>query len=145
MTSLSQALRNAIEVERGAARFYERLAQQAKEPEAKQFLEQMTREEIGHAAALEHKSRELGVELPAQADWRYDSVETVPDWTLADDITLEQALAVALEAEQHAELFYDAIAETAGSGPAADFLRGVARAEAQHVQALSTRIARIKR
>jgi rubrerythrin len=140
MSELKQALRNAIEVERAAARFYSKLAARTKQQDARAFLEGLVAEEDSHAAALEAKSREL-VEgsLPEQPDWHFENVETVPDWTLADDVSLEQALQVALEAEQSAELFYDGLADTT-TGAVSEFFRNVSKNEANHVKAIADMI-----
>jgi rubrerythrin len=142
MSELRQALRNAIEVERAAARFYGKLAALATQAEARSFLERLVVEETAHAEALAAKSAELvDGALPERADWRFETVETVPDWTLADDISFEQALQLALEAEQSAELFYDALASST-TGPVSEFFQNVARNEAQHVQAVAALIAK---
>lgn len=145
MSDLSQALRNAIEVERAAARFYGKLAARTKQPEARAFLERLVGEETSHAVALEAKSRELvDGALPEHPDWHFENIETVPDWTLADDVSFEQALQVALEAEQSAELFYDALAGTT-TGAVSEFFQNVARNEALHVQAIAELIAKPRR
>jgi rubrerythrin len=145
MIELKQAIRNAIEVELAAVRFYRRLAAIATTGATQNFLARMEAEEVKHVAALEKKANEL-VEgtLPASADRYIHHIETVPGWHAADNITLEEALRVALEAEQHAELYYDAMASSLGEGPVGDFLGGMARSEAQHVEALAGLIAQIQ-
>jgi len=141
MTDLRQALRNAIEVERSAARFYQTLAPRAKDPRARSFLERMATEETAHAAGFEEKSRELAEgRLPDWPDMQLEQVETVPDWGCAEDISYAQALQVALEAEQHAELFYDAIADMATSPSVQAFFRQVASNEAAHSKTIAALI-----
>jgi rubrerythrin len=137
MIELKQALRNAIEVERSATRFYDRLAAKTAPGPTRDFLEQMVREETTHAAAFEAKAQELaGGLLPVAPDRRVDTVETIPEWSLAESIGLEEALQIAVEAEQHAELYYDAVADSLGQGPVAEFYRSVADTESRHAQAL---------
>ncbi len=70
------------------------------------------------------------------------TVETIPDWSYAEDISYAQALQVALEAEQHAELFYDAMADSTSAKPVQDFFRQVAEGEAKHVQTVAALIER---
>jgi rubrerythrin len=142
MSDLKKALRNAIEVERGAARFYQSLASSAGDAEARAFLERMVSDEMAHAEALEQKSRELADgKLPDLPDFNMDRVEAIPEWRGVEGITYEQALNVALEAEQHAELFYDALADTA-EGAVQEFFREMTKNEARHVEAVAKQLER---
>ncbi len=143
MSDLKQALRNAIEVERGAERFYRSLASKASDADGRKFLERMVADEKAHAEALEQKSRELvDGKLPEYADYNMDRVERVPEWGNAEGISFEQALQVALEAEQHAELFYDALADTAPTPALQEFFRAMTANEARHVEAVAKQIER---
>ena len=144
MTDLKQALRNAIEVEKAASRFYRDLAARTSDREARSFLEKMTADEMAHAEALERKVKEL-VEgkLPDWPDFAVESVEAAPDWECAEDVSYADALRVALEAEQHAELFYDSIADTAPTEPAREFFRDVAQTEAKHAEAIARLIEKL--
>jgi rubrerythrin len=142
---LKQALRNAIEIERAAERFYGMLAARATDQKGRAFLERMAREEELHARGLEERSKELvDGTLPAVADRFVHQVELVPDWSNTEAISFEQALSVALEAEQHAELYYDAMADSVPAGSLADFLRAMAHNEAAHVQSVASLIAALR-
>jgi rubrerythrin len=134
--TLGQAMRNAIEAENAAARFYALLAQSTQDADAKTFLEQMAVQERHHAKSVADVA---DVQLPSNVTGRVELVETAPEWAYLDDITYGQALEVALEAERHAHLFYDAVAEAA-KGEVADFFRALARQELDHVEALEKRI-----
>lgn len=143
MTDLKSALRNAIEIERAASRFYRSLAAKASDAETRGFLEKMAGDEDAHAAGFEQKSRDLALgKLPDWADFNVETVETAPEWRGVENISYEQALQVALEAEQHAELFYDALADTAPAKAVQDFFRQVADNEARHVATVAELIER---
>ena len=60
-------------------------------------------------------------------------METAPGWEHAEDLSLDEALRIALEAEQHACLYYTAVAD-AFEGPVAEFFENLSRTEAEHAK-----------
>jgi len=140
--TLEQAIRNAIEVEKSAARFYRLLGASTGDAEARKFLERMVKEEEAHAKAIEDMGRKLtSGEIPGQADDNMECVETMPDWAYTDDISFDQAIEIALDAENHAALYYSAIADgfqgkAAELGKVAEFFGDLAKTEEQHVKNL---------
>ena len=134
MTSLVQAIRNAVAAEEAAAQFYSRLLSHTEDPSARQFLERLVNEELDHARLIDERGRQLaGSDLPAASDQFSELVETAPGWEHVEDVTLDEALEIALEAEQHACLYYTAVAD-AFQGPAAEFFEKLSRVEAEHAK-----------
>jgi rubrerythrin len=135
--TLSQAFRNAIEVERAASRFYSLLAESTDDSEAKRFLTEMARQEVQHATEIEEMARRADAgELPLRADDNVEAVETAPEWAYVDGIAYAEALTVALEAEQHACLFYETLADCT-DGPLKEFFVRLERMERAHVEAIA--------
>jgi rubrerythrin len=134
--TLGQAIRNAAEVERAAARFYRMLAERASEPRARAFFEKFAEDEVAHAEALEQEGRQLGSDFDThlpEACLRV--VETTPGWEAEETIDAEQAFQIALEAEIHAALYYDTMADYT-TGEVAGFFAGLARTEEEHAEQL---------
>lgn len=139
--TLGQAMRNAIEAELAAARFYEALAPKAADDETRAFFDEMAEQERDHAASIEGMSQKIGTgELPTRADTKVSMVETVPGWSDASGIDLDQALALALEAENSAALYYDALSDFCDVGAKA-FFQKMASQEEEHAESLRSLIA----
>jgi len=135
-TKLAQAIRNAVEAELSAERFYRELADNTRDSESRDFLLKMAEQESGHAKALERFGEQIRAgDLPFAADFNVEFVEAAPEWAFAQDMSYQQALNVALENEQRAELYYDTLAETTRES-VADFFKKVAEVEQQHVEIL---------
>lgn len=138
---LAQVIRNAIEAEQAAARFYATLASGTEETEAVVFLQEMVGEEEAHAQAIAELGERLEAgELPVQADARCELVETAPEWTGSEGIGIDAALEIALEAEVHAALFYDAVAGQVPPGPVREFFQTIARTEEGHIKRVEKQI-----
>jgi len=143
-TQLAEAIRNSIEVEHAAERFYRLLAESTDDMESKKFLVDIAAQEAEHAARVEA----LGIQLNAGELPRYaaavgaESVETSPDWAFVDGIGLEDALALALQNEEHAALFYSALADGT-EGALSEFFFRLAKDEEHHIDAVRARIARL--
>ena len=143
--SLEQAIRNAIEVEEAAARFYKLLADSTADVKAKKFLEKMIAEEQGHARAIEDMGKELtNGKIPGRPDDNCEIVETAPEWAYMDDISYGQALEIALDAENHAALYYSAVAD-GFTGPVSEFFRSLSSTEEQHIKNLQETIKTLKK
>ena len=134
MPKLGQALRNAIAAERLAARFYAELQVRAADELAETLFARLAAQEEAHAETIEKLARRLEAgELPADADQDVSIVETALGWDEAWDITLRQGVALALEAERHAALYYDALADCF-EGEGARLFRELASAEEDHAR-----------
>ena len=134
--ALGQLVRNAVAVEEAAAAFYRRLLEASDQPETRRFLGDLAAQEDGHAEQVrEFGARLVDGALPVRPDFPVSGVETAPSWGNAPSVTLEQALSVAYEAEYHAHLFYDSLADRL-DGKARDFFRVLAATELEHVRAL---------
>lgn len=140
MSELGQLVRNAIEAEKAAARFYRSLAADTKGKEANGFLMDLAEQEDAHAEQIEAFGRQLVAgQLPVSADMDVDSIETLPAWRYAVNLTLHEAMNIALDAEHGASLFYGVIADGL-SGEARDFFQELADTEQEHASRISERL-----
>ena len=143
MRTLGQALRNAIEIERAAARYYQRLLDHAADADTRAFLEEMARQEEAHAGSLESIAGKLEVgEVPGSPDDRIEGVEAAPGWDSVDGLDLRQALGIAIEAENSAALYYDAMADHA-EGRLKEFFRALSETELDHARRLREKLAEL--
>jgi len=145
MISLGQAMRNAVEAERAAERFYRTLADGTDDASARTFLLDMARQEHEHALLLEDVGGRMAAgEMPARADANVELIETAPGWGHARGIGLDQALGLALEAENSAVLYYDALGGSC-TGPAREFFESLTENEEEHVRLLTETVAARRR
>ena len=133
---LNQAISDAVAAEEASARFYLRLLDLTEDKKAREFLEEMIQQERDHATSIAKMGARLGVEagLPAPG-MNVEMVETAPGWDFTENLSFADALEVALEAENHAALFYDAVGDTV-SGDLKEFFANLARTEEKHVEKL---------
>lgn len=137
--TLGQVVRNAIEAENAAAQFYRLLAESTVDASAQDFLLSMEKLEAGHAQSIEHLGARLNAgALPQRADDNVELIETAPAWRDVDDITVTEALDLAYELEQHAELYYSALADAA-QGEAKELFSRIAADEKKHIEMLESR------
>jgi rubrerythrin len=140
MSELGQLVRNAVAAEKAAASFYRSLAADTSEKEAHAFLMELAVEEDQHAEHIEAFGRALVAgELPARPDTDIDAIETSTAWRYAVNLTLHEALNIALDAEHGAALFYGVIADGL-TGDARDFFQDLADTELEHASAISERL-----
>jgi rubrerythrin len=141
MRTLGQALRNAIEIERAAARFYQKLLDRAADAETRAFLKEMATQEEAHAQSLESIAEKLEAgDVPGSPDDRIEGVEAAPGWAGAEeDLELQQALSIAIEAENSAALYYDAMADHA-TGKLNEFFRTLSETELDHARRLREKL-----
>lgn len=138
--TLEQAIRNAVEAERGAQRYYAFIAQNTSDTEAKKFLQDMALQEKGHAEAIEMLGKKLaGGELPVHADAFVAVQETAPGWKFVEDISLVEALRIAAEAEQGAILYYDTLADCFPA-PHKEFFSNLVKAEEEHLSIVDNKL-----
>lgn len=141
--SLSQAIRNAVEAERGSYRFYIFVAENTTDKEARGFLKEMAEQEKMHADAVENLGKKLaGGQLPVRAEDNVEVVETAPGWKFVEDISLAEALHIAREAEQSAILYYETLADFFPE-PLKDFFAQIARTEEDHLRTIDAKLARL--
>lgn len=136
--SLGQALRNAIESEDAANRFYKLLAESTADEGAKSFLESMAKEEALHSKQIKELAQKTlpDVTISNLPDDNTELVETLPGWRDADDIDFAHALQVAIDAENYAALFYDTLADTFEPGPAQELFQAISKTEEKHAENL---------
>ncbi len=131
-----EAIRNAVEAERAAARFYSFLATEAAGPDARRFLEDMAGVELEHARSIQEAGeRLLKGPMAERANMDVSLIETLPEWRFVEHLSLADALDVALAAEQMASLYYDALSDLFEDGER-EFFVGLARAEDSHADLL---------
>jgi rubrerythrin len=137
--SLGQALRNAIHSENAVSKFYQLFSDSTEDGRAKHFLREMAFQEKTHAQALQSVADRLrSGKLPETPDLNMSAVETAPASAYEDDLGFPQALEVAMECEQHAHMYYSAIAEQS-VGETKTFSDQHARWEEAHVRLLAER------
>jgi rubrerythrin len=135
-TTLEKALKNSIEIERAAERYYCRLRDNAKDEEVKTFFAEMADQEAEHAAWIAKLGERLEAgELPQRADAKLGSVECAPGWEQADDISLAEAVEIALESENSAAMYYDTMSDLT-TGEVKKFFQDLTRTEEQHAERL---------
>jgi rubrerythrin len=114
--SADDAIAFAIERERDAQAFYRDLADRSPRPEMAEVFEQFRREEVGHERRL-LRIREEG--FPAGEPPRIQDLK-IADYLVAEepspDLSMEEALVVAMKREEAAKQLYVALAERAPSG-----------------------------
>ncbi len=134
--TLGQAIRNAIAVEKGAKKFYDRLVRNSKDPEVQAFFENMAAQEQEHVDWISDVAEKLDAgDLPQSPDSKVHGVERAPGWCDVDDINLAEAVSLALEAENSAALYYDAMSDMT-QGAARDLFLKLTKIEEQHAEAL---------
>ncbi len=136
--TIQQAVRNAVEAERAAARFYRALTVLEIEPEVRAFFEEMADQEDQHAAVIEQSGKRLiDGDLAEKADSDVHRIEAAPEWLVADTIEASDAVQMALQNEYKASMYYDAIADYCPE-PEAEFFRKLALTELEHAKKLQT-------
>jgi rubrerythrin len=139
--TLAQAIKNAIAAEHAAEQFYLRLADGCADEKGSAILRDIAAQERGHAATLEGLAVKLGAgELPERADDLVRGIETAPAGAHADGLAFAQALELAIEAENSAILYYDALATTS-TGEASKFFEHMGKEEEGHAAAIRALLA----
>lgn len=134
--TLGQAVRNAIEAEWEAARYYTRLSAHASEDDAQRFLQDMAEQEVEHASDLERFAASLAKgRVPEAASRDVGEMVALPALVPGEPLVYEAALALALDAESRAHAAYGALAD-ATDGPTTAFFTKLALAELQHAEQL---------
>src|ERR1035437_7546690 len=134
--TLAQAIRNAIAAEHAAERFYLRLAGATTDEHARQILADIAGQEREHATGLEATAvRLVEGKLPERADLLVNLIESAPGATHASNLSLRQVLAIAVDAENSAIHYYDALATTS-TGEASIFFARRGQEEEGHAASI---------
>lgn len=137
-----RAIREAVEAEAAAARFYARLAARSDDPRAKRFFLDMVRVEQQHGGDILVNGHHWieWAELDG-LDQGYERIETAPGWQDIEGITLREGLNIALECEVRAARYYRHVASLFGRTQAQFFLE-LADEEDRHATMVEETIAR---
>jgi len=134
--TLGQAIKNAIAAEQSAEKFYLRLAAGCADEKGRKILTDIAAQERGHAATLEKLAAKLVAgELPEHADALVHGIETAPAGDDSENLGLAEALEIAMDAENSAILYYDALATTS-TGEASQFFERMGKEEEGHAAAI---------
>jgi len=136
----ARAVRNAIEAERGAARFYRRWLAEVHEDRVAELLMQLVAMEEAHASSIEQRARALDLDLRADARDRAVPFETAPEWAWIEAADFATVLRLAVDAERQAFHYYQAVSELF-SGESRAFFAKLAEQEAGHAELLLERLA----
>ena len=137
MMSLGQAVRNAIETENAAERFYAGLAKRTDDGDARRFLEDMSVQEAEHAESLERLIGKLDGDAPASADVDVSAVEAGPAWVVDASLGFADALRVAIENEDMAHQTYVQLGSSCQDPKVQSFFVEMAGAERKHAEQLA--------
>ncbi len=133
--TLAQAIKNAIVAEQSAEKFYLRLAAGCADERGQRLLGEIAAQERGHAATLESLAAKLVAgQLPARADALVSVIESAPA-AESDNLELAEALEIAVDAENSAILYNDALASTT-TGDASAFFERMGKEEEGHAAAI---------
>jgi rubrerythrin len=139
--SLAQAIKNAIAAEEAAEKFYLRLASGCTQEKDRIILEGIAAQERSHAATLQALAAKLVAgKLPERADDLVRGIETVPTSSEPENLRLAEALELAIDAENSAILYYDALASTS-TGEASAFFTQMGQEEEGHAAAIRSLLA----
>jgi rubrerythrin len=134
--TLAQAIRNAIAAEQAAEKFYLSMAGSAGDEDVRRVLVGIAAQEREHATRLEVMGTALVQgDLPERADALVNVIEISPAGAKAVRMDMQQALEFALEAENSAVLYYDALASSC-TGEASSFFETVGKQEEAHATAI---------
>ncbi|MBN2574531.1 MAG: ferritin family protein [Deltaproteobacteria bacterium] len=139
--TLAQAIKNAIAAEQAAEKFYLRLAEGCAAEKGRKIFKDIAAQERNHAATLEALAAKLVAgQLPERADDLVDGIETAPAGAASENLKLIEALEIAIDAENSAILYYDALASTS-TGEASAFFERMGEEEEGHAAAIRAMLA----
>lgn len=138
-SSFDDVVQFAIEREEAAMKFYERCAERAKNPGIKEFFKEMAAEELKHKKLLEIldiKTLE-GVKLDKVEDLKL--ADYMIDVVFKEDLTYQEALALAMKKEEKAHNFYGAWRNKCMHEKTAKLFEILQTEEAKHKRFLETK------
>lgn len=145
--SLARALRDTLEVQSASARFFSELATHASNPDTQKLLFDFSHvEQLLTVQVDSMVGKLLPGALPAHADPRIAGIKTAPEWSSLPNLSVEQAIAVALDCTRRAFHHHTDMAMKF-DGPAGDFFLSLAQADEDRAKmfegALDRRLAEV--
>lgn len=130
-TELEAIIKSAIDQEELSHNFYQRLAGLVTQPETKNTLEYLAKEELEHKAFLQSCFSPRGCTLAGEAqNVHLAEILAVP--AISNEMSPKEALAIAAKREEGAYRFYQALANLQPPGEVQAFLNKMAKVELQH-------------
>lgn len=130
-TELEAIIKSAIDQEELSHNFYQRLAGLVTQPETKNTLEYLAKEELEHKAFLQSCFSPRGCTLVGEAqNVHLAEILAVP--AISNEMSPKEALAIAAKREEGAYRFYQALASLQPPGEVQAFLNKMAKVELQH-------------
>jgi rubrerythrin len=130
-TELEAIIKSAIDQEELSHNFYQRLAGLVTQPETKNTLEYLAKEELEHKAFLQSCFSPRGCTLAGEAQ-NVHLAEMLAVPAISNDMSPKEALAIAAKREEGAYRFYQALASLQPPGEVQVFLNKMAKVELQH-------------
>jgi rubrerythrin len=130
-TELEAIIKSAIAQEELSHDFYTRLAGLVTQPETKNTLEYLAKEELEHKAFLQSCFTADGCMLAREAQ-NVHLAELLEAPSISDVMSPKDALAIAAKREEGAYRFYQALAGLQPPGEVQAFLDKMAKVELQH-------------
>jgi rubrerythrin len=130
-TELEAIIKSAIDQEELSHNFYQRLAGLVTQPETKNTLEYLAKEELEHKAFLQSCFSPRGCTLAGEAQ-NVHLAEMLAVPAISNDMSPKEALAIAAKREEGAYRFYQALASLQPPGEVQAFLNQMAKVELQH-------------
>ncbi len=130
-TELEAIIRSAIAQEELSHDFYKRLAGLVSQPETKNTLEYLAKEELEHKAFLQSCFTPDGCTLAGEAR-NVHLAELLEAPAISAGMTIKEALTIAAKREEGAYRFYQALASLQPPGEVQAFLNKMAKVELQH-------------
>jgi rubrerythrin len=135
--TLIEAIQTAVAIEENAADFYDRLSRHTHFRAAKEFFSDMSAQESEHARIFRAMGERFGPgHRQATIEQTMISIESAPQWAWSENLDYDQALAVALEAENNAAFFYDVLSDASPNEELRKFFKSMHSMEMAHAQAL---------
>jgi rubrerythrin len=130
-TELEGIIKSAIVQEEFSHNFYRRLAGVVSQPETKDILEYLAKEELEHRAFLQSCLTPQGCKLVGEAQ-NVHLAELLEAPAMSDDMSPKEALIIAIKREEGSYRFYQALAALQPPGEIQAFLEKMARMELTH-------------
>jgi rubrerythrin len=130
-TELEAIIQSAITQEELSHAFYQRLAGLVSQPETKNTLEYLAKEELEHKAFLQSCFTSQGCTLAGEAQ-NVHLAELLEAPAISAGMTIKEALVIAAKREEGAYRFYQALASLQPPGEVQAFLNKMAKVELQH-------------
>jgi rubrerythrin len=130
-SELETIIKSAITQEELSHEFYKRLAGLVSQPETKNTLEYLAKEELEHKAFLQSCFSAEGCMLAGEAH-NVHLAELLEAPAISASMSPKEALAIAAKREEGAYRFYQALASLQPPGEVQAFLDKMAKVELQH-------------